>query len=289
MRIRDGIVVLALLVACGGRSEGPEETDEERAARCNAVPAGEPCPEGCVQVDPWGTVEDGVCNRDPVDSLCVAFGDEPPPEPSATYYRRMPDGKVRYLPHGQACTHLEGVPLGWGECVGAEDEPLGCWCYEQRGVEPWERMREAMDACYVEEPCGTYDEAYPRSENDFWPEYEPEFECLLEHLRDRVTGVYTRRAEGPFSDDPYKMGRVYVSGDRGVFMSANVWPESSEEELCEFNPYYFMPFQMELESPEFFGDCLAADDWASRYDCVTYFRFNKIDAPKTWVREPVCP
>ena len=69
----------------------------------------------------------------------------------------------------------------------------------------------------------------------------------------------------------------------------NEWPEVSEEDMCDFNPYYFVPWQRELASPQYFAACLEAEDWATRYDCVMYLDLAKPGGAAEHVNEPVCP
>ncbi len=276
------------VVACG--PEGQDTPDPETLApRCNGAPPDEPCPAGCVELEPWGaSLSCGLDVKPRSERVCVAFSEDRPPEPNAAYYREVEPGKLRFLLHGQGCSELEGVPVGWTECVGAPDEPGECFCFERRGVNPWDEAKAALDACGLPEPCPMVETTNPPDDGDIIPDYSPARRCMFEAWRDGVDGLYRTKVivEG-VGDKPDRVTFYWDYVRDGEAITLARGPDDDPwTEACDIQPRYDSPFSCTLRDAAEFEACLTTDNLIEKEMCALK---SIATTPCEFSVAPVCP
>lgn len=219
------------------------------------------CPDGCYRGEAWQVIDD-ACSVSTV-AICLPGGPKPG-VPLTTYWAIAASGPV-FVEYGSDCS-VAAQPITWRECMGAADEPADCACFCQNGYCRGDEDRRVLEACEQPVACGTLPIIARQGAADHIAE-----QCVLEHLRDRVPGLYEIVATSMFGGSYI---RLHVVGEQvwrireftddvgGGCPTVSDWTRA---ELCTLAPADY--FAACLEPVEPGEDCvLMLDAWL--LDCV---------------------
>jgi hypothetical protein len=218
------------------------------------------CSDGCGLADVMQVIDD-ACGVTYVP-MCVPGGPKPG-LPASTWWAIAPSGPV-FVEYGGACS-AAAQPVEWTECAGVEGEPADCACFCQQGYCAGDEDRKVLDGCGLESPCA----ALVVEEGLGVVDHEAE-QCVLESLRDRVTGMYEITTFSGFSSETI---RYYVF-DRNV---QRVVQSSDDVLTCPVTSDWSASSTCTLESSAYFEACLAPPPEGE--ECVL--------APDLWVTDCV--
>lgn len=220
------------------------------ADACNDFPI-DACPSDC-QVREALQVLDDACGVSPVPT-CVSVGAVYEGRPT-TYF--LPDAAgPLFIEVGGECGDDVLPGQGWTECGGLAAHPEDCACFCSEGYCPGSEDVQLLDACGLPSPCAPLLVSREVGATDHDNE-----RCILEHLRDRVDGVYDVVSSG--GELPLETQRLYVYGGR----VARVQAIQTDVMDCPLQQSSWGPAEgCEPAAPEFFTDCL---EGALAPDCV---------------------
>ncbi len=244
----------------GADDTGAGDTGELDDACVLADP--DACPVGCYRGEIL-RVEDDACTTTNVPA-CLPAG-EMRGVPVTTFWTQTGAGPA-FAEYGSACG-AAAQPEGWRECSGAADEPPECACFCQDGYCRGDDDRRVLESCELPATCETLLVLAGLGAAD--PEVE---RCLLEHLRDRVPGVYEifggdragtmRTRFHVVGDELWRMREAAADAAGDECPSVSRWGTA---EYCALAPADYFAACLEAVAPG--EDCvLMLDAWA--LDCV---------------------
>jgi hypothetical protein len=193
------------------------------------------CPDECAEVIAW-RIADDPCQASPVD-LCVPPSDDPGAE-LTTFWIDGRDGPL-FVEVGGTCG-IDWMPAaGFTECTGDAADPVGCDCFCTQGSCSGDADRVALEACGYAEPCPTVWVDFLDGSVDARAEV-----CVLEHLRDRVPGLYEWVGSTGFGAgylrfyvDETGVQTISSGGDVTSCPTTSSWNEASRCELASADDF----------------------------------------------------
>lgn len=203
------------------------------------------------------TPDSDTCAVEYDRGVCLSAGDWPGIGATRSYYGPVDDETV--FSEVSITCGANSPPIGFQECEGVADEPVGCRCFCGATGCPSDADWLALDACGWDEPCVPVffggDTAGP---------LDPvAAECILSALRDRVPGRY-EAGYVDYTTHEVDWVRLYVTDDgtRRVALHS----ESNERIECPDDSRWGTAQSCQLQPADHFEGCLVDD--ASLLTCM---------------------